>query len=853
MSKVDKKNKSNPLLEVIARFVLRHRWWLLIANVCITLIMGYIAARTLSIDNSVEAFMGEDAEEVRVLEELYVDFGQDNLFQIVVAGDVFSLDYLKRLKKLHEELAVIAVEKEPSGPTREQQTDMPKSGTAPQPAQNQDDAFGDFEDFNSEKQGSGGAAPEGEGWAKEGGSTVIEEIISLINVRQSSYDAGGLKIGGLLDHWPVQDELAALRKKVLGDELLVGRVVGKEGNHSVVILRAEIGEGDSLEAITDALGEIARRHERPDFRIYVAGYPAFHATLNGMMLEDFRTLTLIATIVMTLIVAILFRNIVGVVAPLLVVWQSAVWTLGFMALSDVPMTMLTNVLPAFLGCVGVGGSIHIMSVYRDMLGRGLSNEEAIVGSIASTGVPVFYTTITTAVGLISFRFATLGAITDMGVFGALGIIITLVQSIFFLPIILSFNKKRYMGRCSGDAKPGMIEGFLGFCNNLSRPQSIGGKTSFRRRNVTLVVSFMVSLAAFIGASMLMVHHNSLEWIPEDRPIRAAMDVMDRHVGGTGNVVLLIEANPEEDISRRELLVGLEKLEQHVRSYRDPVDGQPKVGVATSVLDMIRESNMAVNETKHGFYKLPESQQGIVDMFTLYENAAPAQLRRLVTVDMKRSVMTFNVKWMNAWSYKPLTEHIKAGIKKYIGDKARVKITGTVFGLVTVVGALLTDLLRSFGIAFVTVTLIMIILLRDIKLGLISMVPNLLPVVSVMGVMGFFSIPLDMANLIIASIIIGIAVDDTIHFLHHFKANHETNGDVEQAIDYAFFHTGRAMTSTSIILVLGFFVFCSATMYPLQRFGALSGLAIVFALLYDLIVGPALLRTVFKGGTGDSRN
>jgi len=140
---------------------------------------------------------------------------------------------------------------------------------------------------------------------------------------------------------------------------------------------------------------------------------------------------------------------------------------------------------------------------------------------------------------------------------------------------------------------------------------------------------------------------------------------------------------------------------------------------------------------------------------------------------------------------------------------------------------------------------MIMLLRNLKLGLISMVPNLLPVIVVMGIMGYASIPIDVCNLIIGSIIIGIAVDDTIHFLHQFRIHYSLNKDVDRAIDHAFSHTGRAMVNTSIILVLGFGDFILASMSPLHRFGILTGMAVTFALLFNVLFGPALLRTFFK--------
>ncbi|MDJ0762482.1 MAG: MMPL family transporter [Myxococcota bacterium] len=830
--------------------MLRFRWIFLVLNFTITGFMGYQAWDKLTIDNSTEAFMGDKADEIIVLDELYDDFGQDNIYQILVEGDVFSMSYLERLKALHDDLAVIDLQLNSLGQRRRgksaKQVDDPFRAS---PVDDGSDAVGaatandpaGFEGFDGD-----------EGWGDEGGSTIVEEIISLINVRRTAWKGGGLEVAGLLDEWPTKADLPALKQRVLNDEVLVGQVVGAEGRHSVVIVRTDFLDERDLDRVFREVVAITDKHHHDGFHISVAGLPAFNASLNEMMLQDFYRLTLIALAVMTLVLALIFRHPLGIIGPVLVVWQSAGWTLGAMAISGVPMTMLTNVLPAFLACVGVGGSVHIQSVYRDGRGRGIPNQQAIIYAISTTGVPVFYTTLTTAVGLISFRFATLGAIIDMGTFGALGIAVTLIHSLVFLPVMLSFNNKSLLGVKPGETRRDLLNRFLNFCNYLSRPSAGQGANQHLRRRMTLWVSAGFTLIVAAGATTLVVHHDALSWIPEDRDIRQAMDEMDRHVGGTANVALLISAKEDQNLKDRDLLIQLEKLENHISAYQDPKSTQPIVGTTTSLLDVIRESWRAVNESNQAFYRIPDTERGVVDMFTLFENAAPDQLKRLTTVDFVKSLMTIRVNWMDAWSYKPLTAHIAKGVEEFIGDRAIIKTTGSVFCVSTVVSALISDLIRSFGVAFIAITIVMVLLLRDIKLGLISMVPNLLPVVSVMGIMGFASIPLDTANLIIASIVIGIAVDDTIHFLHQFRVHYADYGDVDAAIDHAFSHTGRAMTSTSIILVMGFLVFLAATMYPLARFGALAGLAIIFALLFDLIVGPALLRLAYRSKPREKR-
>ena len=166
-------------------------------------------------------------------------------------------------------------------------------------------------------------------------------------------------------------------------------------------------------------------------------------------------------------------------------------------------------------------------------------------------------------------------------------------------------------------------------------------------------------------------------------------------------------------------------------------------------------------------------------------------------------------------------------------------------LINAVSNLIFDLLKSFGAALVAITAIMIFLLGNLKLGLISMVPNLLPICFIIGLMGLVGIPIDMANILLASIAIGLAVDDTIHFLYHYKVNYRTSGDVNQAIMESLNQSGRAIIATSLILSAGFVIYLTSSMYHLQRFGALIALTIFFAVSIDLIVGPALLRTFYK--------
>ncbi len=436
----------------------------------------------------------------------------------------------------------------------------------------------------------------------------------------------------------------------------------------------------------------------------------------------------------------------------------------------------------------------------------------------------------------------------MGTAGAFGVGMAMLHSMVFLPIALSFTKRTHLG-ARPPQQDDFLDRFLDFCLGLSGVEGDLGTgrespRSRRRRRTTLVVGVALVVVAIVGIGQLRVWHNPLSWIPPDKQVRATFEEMDHQVAGNASVSLLIDANSELGLKDAALLRGLDALEDHIRAYRDP-DAGAIVGPSMSVLNVVKETHRVLTGGGDDAYRLPDSQRGVADMLFMFENAGPDELRRLATTDLGRGQMAFRIRWMEATSYEPFAEYIQQGIAEHIKAPAVVRPTGAVFTLVTTISSLIGDLLRSFSIAFGLIAIIMAILLRSVRLGLIAMVPNLVPILFILGIMGFWGIPIDLINIMVASVAIGIAVDDTIHLLHHFRINHRLTDNAEEALRRAMRHSGRALVSTSMILMLGFFAYAGATMYNVQRFGFLIGLTVVMALLVDLILAPALLRGLYR--------
>ncbi len=839
----------NPLFKAWGEFVVRFRFPILAALAVGTVLFGLQIKRHAHVDNSVEAFAASNDGSQDVLERLRDEFGRDDVFVVLVKGDVFTDPYMTKLQGLHGEVAALNLELETLGQRKRDRDvlrgrDVAEKQTpeaTPKEAPAADDEFGDFDDEFGADEDFGEEADEG--WGEEAGGSIIDDVTSLINVNQVRSVDDGIQVSDLLDPMPRgAAALAAKRDEVLKDPNLAGRIVSRDGTLSAVVIRTHfMAEEDSIK-VHDAIGEILEKYDGEGFETHIAGMPALAASLNRLMLGDMQGLFKYGVAVLLIIMFAMFRHPIGVISPLMVVALSAVWAFGLMASLNISITIMSNILPAFFICVGVADSVHLQSVYRSMRAQGVPNREAVINAVAETGVPIMFTSLTTATGLLSFKFgASVDAIGEMGLIGAFGVVLAFFNTVTVLPIMLSFNKTSLLGLKEGCAKD-VIDTMIGFLVGLS--------DTVRRRRRTLIGTVLVTAVAVFGITQLRVWHNPLSWVPEDKPIKVAFNLADSELGGGAQINLMITADTERGVKDVDLLKGLEKLDAYLYHYEDPRTGEKIVHTTMSVLDVVRQTNQALRGGAEEHYRVPDTQADVNATFVAFENSAPEDLKRLMTIDATKAQMTITMTWLEATSYRPLATYVEEGVDKFIGADSGAKIekTGAAYTLLTTVGALLMDLLRSFGLAFAVITVIMIFLLRDVKLGLVAMVPNLLPIAYIMGIMGFAAIPIDMANMLIASIALGLAVDDTIHFLHHFRVHYDRTGDVEGAIAHSVRHSGRALVITSIILSGGFFVYLAATMYSLQRFGSLIGLTVIIAVVLDLIVAPALLRAVYRTKT-----
>jgi len=372
--------------------------------------------------------------------------------------------------------------------------------------------------------------------------------------------------------------------------------------------------------------------------------------------------------------------------------------------------------------------------------------------------------------------------------------------------------------------------------------------SIRRYRLVLAFAAVVVLLGLAGVSRVLFSHDGLEWLPEELGVRQATQVLDRELKGTVVLEMVLDTGRENGLYDRATLLDIERLMAEL--VDDYADHEVPIGKALAITTLLKEIHQALHGNDPAFYKIPDNEKLIPQEFLLFTNTGSDDIDNLTDSQYRYARITLKVPWQDALLYIPfirdVTERFSDTFTKRRlegGDPMQVTATGIMSLFGRIIHAAMYSAAQSYAIALVVITFMMILLIGNLKLGLISMIPNLAPIITVLGLMGWLSINLDMFTMLIGSIVIGLAVDDTIHFMYNFKRYYTQTGDLHEAVENTLLTAGRAMLTTSVVLSIGFFIFMFAAMNNLFYFGLLAGSAVLLALGADLLLAPALMTLV----------
>jgi uncharacterized protein len=648
----------------------------------------------------------------------------------------------------------------------------------------------------------------------------VEEVTSLSTVQRVQLDEGGLRRAPLMPALPqTAADAAALRERILADRLANGALVARDGRAAGIWVRFRPMSDEQFiaEGIEQKLRAALAAVPGPE-ALAVTGLPTIKVQAAHDMLRDLSLFVPLALLLVTGAVVWAFRTWRGVLLPLATCVIGVVVTTGIMVAAGDAFTLGTLVLPPLLMAAGVAYAIHIVTRYYIELRRH-PGSEALAVALAHVRLPVAMAALTTIIGFGTFVTSPIPSIRDFGVYAALGMAVIFIACVTVIPAALSLlpPPRRVPARLD---EGGRFSRFVAGC----------GELSLRHRYAFLAVFTVLMILGGWGITRIRVETDYLRFFSADHPaLRDNQRIADALVGT--QVVTLVIDGP---VTRADVLEAVRDLQR----YAEQQDGVDKT---LSVVDQIESVRRAVAPER---IDLPFTVQTEVDQLLLL--LAPDDLRHDLTPDQQRAAITVHTRLSGSQAIGGLVERLETRAAARLPADAHARATGTLVLLNRSADALAWSQVWGDGQVFAILLVVMALLLRSLRLGLLSMVPNVFPIVMLLGIMGWAGIDLNICTSTIASISIGIAVDDTIHYMLGFHEELRAGATREEAILATLRHVGRPILITSVALTAGFMIACLSNFQPVRHFGVLASVTMVIGVFTDLFLLPALLVTLRIG-------
>ena len=540
----------------------------------------------------------------------------------------------------------------------------------------------------------------------------------------------------------------------------------------------------------------------------------------------------IGFVVMLLFLVVFIRSLRGVIVPTIATVGAILTTLGYSAWMNITgnntMIMVTVLLAMALA---VGYAVHYINSFKLYFRKTGKRKESIVMGVRDSGWALFFTVITTMGGMLSFLAGGIKPMRWVGAITAAVVLMVFVYTMILLPCLYSFGKDK-------EPDPTFVD-TAGSTKTDLRVEAMG-KAILNKKWITVIAGVCVMAACIPGLFKIKVNMDYSEMMGERTPyIKRLMEITRSQLGGQYSYEVLVEYDQEDAIKNPEVLKNMDELSRRIGtlSMTKICNGKERV---SSVTKVIKEMNRTLNGDDPDYYVIPDDQDLVSQIMFLYEISGGSDLYDYVSEDFKAAYLHVDLSGYDAEQCVQNVDMVEKWVKELFPQASNAGVVGEVMQYAVMNGKLVRGSIKSIGTSLIVILVLLIIAFMSFRTGFIAMIPNIAPIVIIAGVMGYFGINLDMITAMIMPMILGIAVDDTIHFTNHIKYHWELTGDYKKAILASYREIGKTMIMTTIILCGLFFIFLFSTMSVLVRLGYLSIIGLGSALVADYTVTPVLL-------------
>ncbi len=670
----------------------------------------------------------------------------------------------------------------------------------------------------------------------------VIRVDSLSNYNWTHAEEDELIVEPLLDpDFEFDDEALAFRRKVaLEHEIIPGYLISEDANTTVLYaqLKPAIGGNPDFEAVLSGIRDIFAQYNgglyidplRESFypgpgehQLYMTGPAAISLTFKEVTQADMQVMVPVLLGAVVLFLLLSFRKLSGLTLPFVVIISSILMTLGAAGWVGVKFNNLTSIVPHILIAISLADSVHILVTFFQFRKAGLNRRDATHKTLVKNLQPTLLTSVSTSIGFFSFSSAEIIPIVQMGLLAGIGTLLAWAITIFLMtPLMMLLPIKV---KTTGEPQ------------KLSEPHPLAVRyaTWLNNNRVWVLGAFVIIVGGSIYLALKNeINSNPFKYFAEDVHTRSANDFAEDHVGGMMAFEIVLDAGIADGIKDP---IFLKKAE----AFQDYLNSLPHISKTVGIVDIIKQSNRSLNGDQQAAYILPDNQELIAQELFLYTMSLPQGMdlnnRMTLTNDMIR---------LSAMSSLHESRQSLVEIEKIEAKAAELGLKAEVTGKMPLYHGMnpyvVSAFVKSISMALILVSLLMMLTLRSVSTGLMSMIPNTVPLIIGGAAMTLLGKPMDIGTVLVTSTCLGIAVDDTIHFLSNYNRWKRLGSDPITAVAHVLTHTGPALFVTTLVLVAAFATFAFARFVPNINFGIITAIVLSTALITDVTLLPALLMS-----------
>jgi len=611
------------------------------------------------------------------------------------------------------------------------------------------------------------------------------------------------------------------------EDQVIGRIISKDTKTTMIVGRMTPKAGDDPQVSANlqaAVEKIVEEEKASGYDFHLGGGPVLNMAFITLGQHDASTFTPLVLLISMIILWIIFKRPSGMFLSISVVIFTFLIVLSVQVLLGYRLNNFTANMPIFVVAIGIADAMHLFWIYQIGRKKGLDNHAAIHYSVHKNFLPIFLTSLTTAVGFASLGISAVVPIKTLGIATANAALLAFVLTILFVPAMLAIINPRIKANETQEGKkttPILAHKYAAF---------------IIRHDLKIIISSVIFFSIIgLGLTQVKVDSNTVRYFKEDVPFRQTVHFMQDNLTGPMAYEIVVDSKEKDGIKSPAFMYTVEKF------YEDYKNRFTDVRHVSSLTDVVKKFNEVMNGSK----SIPNDQNLIAQYLLLYSLSLPQgmEINDRMDVDERLFRITSSVNIVDTSLDLEMIAWIEAWWEK---TPYSAKTNGQAVMFAHMQHDVTDTLIESILLAITAVSLMMILIFRNLRILPLFIIPNILPIVLVVGVMGWLGITIDIGVAISGAIIIGVAVDDTIHFLVKYREARRRGDNIQTSLEYVMQYAGSAIIFTTLILSVAFLIFVFSQFLPNVNFGIVTAVALIIAVLVDLLMLPAILSR-FDGG------